>query len=90
MRLAVAHPLASQANGGLLSVTDETDGRQPGRDGKSHQQESFEDYLDHYLVLYTSEVGIIHQAHSDGYSGFSLLYSRLRFIIELKKRGVSA
>ena len=47
----------------VLSVTDETDRRQPGRDGKSHQQESFEDYSDHDLILYTTDVGMIHPRH---------------------------
>jgi len=50
-RLAVAHPLASQGNGGLLSVTDETKRRHPGHDGKRHKEKSFEDYFDHDLIL---------------------------------------
>jgi hypothetical protein len=56
----ITHPLASQGSCGLLSVTDETEWRQPGRDGKSHQQESFEDYSDHDLIVYSAEVGMIH------------------------------
>src|SRR6185503_10756534 len=45
-RLAVSHPLASQRSCGWLSVS-----RQPSRDGKNHQQESFEGYFDHGLCL---------------------------------------
>jgi 2-phosphoglycerate kinase len=59
-RLAVTHPLAGQRSGGLLSVAHSIGTQKPKRDGKSQQQESFEDYFDHDLILYTTSVGMIH------------------------------
>ena len=57
-------------------MTDETDRRQPGRDGKTNQQESFEDYYDHNRILHTAAVAMIHQAHQTAIR-FSLLFNLL-------------